>query len=128
MQRFLYNCCRTIMKKFICIFAIFISATLLLTSCKKDHTWKSSGIIVGWNNGYCVTCGGFYLNLSNDTTRSSNTYYVLNYSPSLTRVITELYQQYNKNQQLIYVLVDWQPAADSLNGYRSVFVIGITTK
>lgn len=88
----------------------------------------NSGVIVGWNNGYCITCGGFYLNLSNDTARNAHTYYVLNYSQSLTPIVIRLNRQYNKNQAPIYVFVDWQPVTDSLYPDARLFVANIRTR
>jgi hypothetical protein len=68
-----------------------------------------NGLIVGWNYGYCSTCGGFYLNLSDDSTINSDTYYVLNYSDALTPTILQYSKQYNKNHNPIKVLVSWDP-------------------
>lgn len=70
----------------------------------------NDGVIVGWNYGACVTCGGFYLNLSNDTTINANTYYVVNHADNLNSIIAQYFIQYNKDHLPIYVSVDWQLA------------------
>lgn len=79
--------------------------------CAKTRPFMNQGVIVGWNYGACSTCGGFYLNLSNETTINANTYYVLNYSDNLTAAIDQYSVQYNKLHAPIYVDVDWQPAS-----------------
>lgn len=66
---------------------------------------------MGWNYGACATCGGFYLNLSPDTTISSSTYYVLDYPVALNGEIAGFFAQYNKNHLPIYVSVNWQLAS-----------------
>jgi hypothetical protein len=91
---------------------IFISAIIvcfLFNYCSKSEQLTNVGIIVGWNYGYCSTCGGFYLNRSNDTTMNSKTYYALNYSSSLNDVVEKLNDEYAKNLKPIYVYVEWQP-------------------
>jgi len=66
-----------------------------------------NAVIVGWNDGYCATCGGFYLNLSNDTARNSNTRYALNYSDNLIPIINQYSTRYHKDHAPIYVSVSW---------------------
>ncbi len=82
--------------------------------CRKGHAFMSEAVIVGWNYGACATCGGFYLNISSDTSRDSTTYYVINYSVSLNAVISQYSLQYTKNRSPIYVFVDWQPARKTI--------------
>ncbi|HVM86645.1 MAG TPA: hypothetical protein VMT76_00555 [Puia sp.] len=79
-----------------------------LTGCSKTNHFMNEGVIVGWNYGYCATCGGFYLNSSNDTVKNAGTYYVLNYSASLTETINKLDSAYNHDNKPIYVSVSWQ--------------------
>jgi hypothetical protein len=79
-------------------------------SCKKDN-FMNNGVIVGWNYGYCATCGGFYLNLSNDTAINSNTYYVINYSDNLTGKINQYSNEYNKKHAPIFVSVNYIPVS-----------------
>jgi len=86
----------------------FLLAVSLIISCKKEQP-LSNGIIVGLNYGACVTCGGFYLNLSNDTAINPSTYYVLDYPENLNGIINQYYADYNKNHKPIYVSVSWQP-------------------
>ena len=95
----------------------FLAALIMIASCKKDQL-LNNGVIVGWNYGYCATCGGFYLNLSNDTVKNSSTYYVLNYSDSLNQVISQFSAEYSKNQAPIYVYVIWQPVPNQANWIR----------
>ncbi len=92
----------------------FILAFSLITACEKDQP-MSNGIIVGLNYGACATCGGFYLNLSNDTAINSNTYYVLNYPNNLDGTINQYYANYNKNHSPIYVSISWQPIPNKTN-------------
>jgi hypothetical protein len=89
----------------------------MIVSCKKDQL-MNNGVIVGWNYGACAMCGGFYLNLSNDTVKNSNTFYVLNYPDSLTQIINQFSSEYNKNQAPIYVFVNWQPIPNQKNWIR----------
>jgi hypothetical protein len=95
----------------------FILAFGLITSCKKDQP-LSNGVIVGLNYGSCMTCGGFYINLSNDTAINLNTYYVLNYSDNLIGLINQYYIDFNKDQKPIYVSVSWQPIPNKTNWIR----------
>jgi hypothetical protein len=97
-------------------------------ACKKDGDHLRQGTIVGWNDGYCIVCGGFYLNLSGDTTVNPHTYYVLNYTQSLIPVINKLSVQYHKDNSPISVYVDGKPAADSLFGLPTLFVTNIKAK
>lgn len=113
------------------IFRIVYFVTFLafsLMACKKDGDHLSQGTIVGWNDGYCVVCGGFYLNLSPDTTLNKHAFYVLNYSQSLSLVINKLSEQYHKNNSPISVYVDGKPASDSLFGLPTFFVTNIRAK
>jgi hypothetical protein len=89
------------------LFALLLFVLSTITSCRKEHKFMNEGVIVGWNYGFCSTCGGFYLNLSNDTVINANTYYVLNYSKALTSVIAQYANQFNKNHLPINVYVDW---------------------
>lgn len=98
-------------------FGGFVLAISLTISCDKDQT-MSNGILVGLNYGSCVTCGGFYLNLSNDTAINSNTYYVLNYSDNLNGIINQYYMDFIKNHPPIYVAVSWQPVPNRTNWIR----------
>lgn len=93
------------------LFVLFTAFVTWLPGCKKGHQFMNEGVIVGWNYGSCATCGGFYLNMSNDTVRDSSTYYVLDYPEGLNPIITQYFTQYNKNHLLIYVSFDWQPAS-----------------
>jgi hypothetical protein len=67
-----------------------------LLSCKKNIS-LTAGQIVGWNSGFCPTCGGFYINITSDTTINSNTLYALNYTENLQGIIQQFYTAYNKN-------------------------------
>jgi hypothetical protein len=98
-------------------FSSLILVIGLIASCSKDQS-MSNGVIVGLNYGSCVTCGGFYLNLSNDTTINPNTYYVLNYSDNLNGIINQYYTNYNENHKPIYVSVNWQPIPNKANWIR----------
>ncbi|HLX92112.1 MAG TPA: hypothetical protein VKR32_10540 [Puia sp.] len=87
------------------VFAIF-------AGCVKSDLIAShseAATIVGWNNGSCPFCGGFYLNLSADTTRNGNTCYVINYSESFNGTVDSLFDEYARTQRPISVLVSWQP-------------------
>jgi hypothetical protein len=95
----------------------FILTVSLIASCTKDQS-LSNGIIVGWNYGSCPQCGGFYLNLSNDTAINPNTYYVLNYSDNLNGIINQYSSDYNKDHNPIYVSVSWQPVPNKTNWIR----------
>jgi hypothetical protein len=79
------------------------------------------------NYGACPTCGGFYLNLSNDTTMNADTYYALNYSESVTATINQLDSEFNHDHEPIYVSVDWQSlhAQDSSLPLNWIHVTGI---
>jgi hypothetical protein len=88
----------------------FVIVLTMIVSCKKDH-FMNNGVIVGWNYGFCATCGGFYLNLSNDTAINSNTYYVINYSDNLTGLINQYSNEYNKNHTPIFVSVNYVPVS-----------------
>ena len=96
---------------------VFLLAGSLIISRKKDQP-LSNGIIVGLNCGACATCGGFYLNLSNDTAINLNTYYVLNYSDNLNGIISQYSTDFNKNHTPIYVAVSWQPIPNKTNWIR----------
>ncbi len=93
------------------LFVLFPGLVTLTPGCKKGHPLMSEGVIVGWNYGSCATCGGFYLNMSNDTVRDSSTYYVLGYPEGLNPIINQYFTQYQKNHAPIYVSFDWQPAS-----------------
>jgi hypothetical protein len=98
------------MKKYIFnVIVLFLGALIGTSGCKKEHPSMTQGVIVGWNLGSCVTCGGFYLNMSNDTARGSATYYVLNWPLAADSLIDQDATQYNKNHLPIYVSFDWQP-------------------
>lgn len=91
------------------LFALF--PTVIGTpGCKKGHQFMSQGMIVGWNYGSCAICGGFYLNMSDDTVKDSSTYYVINWADGLDSVINQYAVQYNRNHSPIYVSFDWQRA------------------
>jgi hypothetical protein len=78
----------------------------------------NNAVIVGWNNGFCATCGGFYLNFSNDTTRNANTYYALNYSDNLNDIVNQYSNEYNRNHMPIYVSANWQTVPNQTNWIR----------
>ena len=98
-------------------FLAFILTISLTVSCEKDQS-LSNGVIVGLNYGSCAQCGGFYLNLSNDTSINLNTYYVLNYSDNLNGIISQYSTDFNKNHTPIYVAVSWQPIPNKTNWIR----------
>jgi hypothetical protein len=98
-------------------FLTFILAISSIVSCKKDQS-MSNGIIVGLNYGSCAQCGGFYLNLSNDTAKNSSTYYVLDYPENLNGIINQYYNDYNMNHKPIYVSVSWQAVSNMNNWIR----------
>ena len=89
-------------------FYSMIMICFLFNDCNKSQQFTNLGVIVGWNYGSCMMCGGFYLNRSNDTTMNSKTYYALNYSSSLNDVVEKLSAEYAKNLKPIYVYVEWQ--------------------
>lgn len=126
MQRNISFGCHYQMKRnFLGIFFMLICFSYVNSGCKKSHDFKSPGVIVGWNEGYCVVCGGFYLNLSTDTTINAHTYYVLNYAPQSSSVINELYTGYHKNPRPLNVFVDWQNVSDSFFLHPALFITGI---
>jgi hypothetical protein len=97
------------MKNFIfSIFVLFLGVLPGTLGCKKGHQFMNQGVIVGWNYGSCATCGGFYLNMSNDTVRDSSTYYVLGWSDATFPIVNQYSTQYNQNHSPIYVSFDWQ--------------------
>jgi hypothetical protein len=95
----------------------FVVVFIMIDSCKKDQS-MSNGVIVGWSYGVCATCGGFYLNLSNDTAKNANTYYVINYSDNLNNMITQYSNEYSKNHMPIEVSVNWLTIPNQINWIR----------
>jgi hypothetical protein len=96
------------------VFSVFVLSLGLLIGapgCRKRHEFRSEGVIVGWNDGACSTCGGFYVNISADTVKDSSSYYVLNYSDALTSVIVQYSTQYHQDRSPIYISFDWQPVS-----------------
>jgi hypothetical protein len=105
------------MKNFIfSIFVLFLGVLPGTLGCKKGHQFMNQGVIVGWNYGSCVTCGGFYVNMSNDTVKGPATYYVLNWSDAAQPLISGYFSQYNKNHLPTYVSFDWQPVSLNVPG------------
>ena len=98
-------------------YLVFLFALIMIFSYKKDQL-IDNGVIVGWSYGSCAICRGFYLNLSNDTVRNSNTFYVLNYPDSLIQIINQYSSDYSKNQTPIYVYVNWQAIPNQKNWIR----------
>jgi hypothetical protein len=101
-------------KRILSIFVLSLGVLIGTQACKKEHQSMMQGVIVGLNYGACATCGGFYINRSNDTVRDSASYYVLGWPDALDSVINQYYTQYNKNHSPIYVSFDSQPVL-SLN-------------
>jgi hypothetical protein len=105
------------MKKYIYIAFVFFLGVLIGTpGCKKEHQSMNQGVIVGWNDGACVTCGGFYINTSNDTIRDSTSYYVLNWTDAVLSVINQYSAQYHRNHLPIYISFDSQPVSLNVPG------------
>jgi hypothetical protein len=50
------------------IFAIIL-LTLLLAGCRKDHGYDNSGTIIGQDYRKCMCCGGWFIEIENDTLR-----------------------------------------------------------
>jgi hypothetical protein len=96
---------------------VFLIVVAELLSCKKSSNW-TAGQIVGWNNGYCATCGGFYVNLSSDTTINTNTLYAINYANNLQGIVNQFYAEYNKNHMPIPVSFSSQPIPNQKNWIR----------
>src|ERR1700722_7403031 len=97
---------------------ILLAATLvvfLLTTCRKSQLPGNAATIVGWNNGYCMTCGGFYFNASGDSTINAHTLYAINYAASVDNIVDSLHARYHHDQKPIYVYMVWRPV-DSLHG------------
>ena len=126
------------MKKLIfSIYVLFLVVLIGMSGCKeKEHQSLMQGVIVGLNYGSCATCGGFYINRSNDTVKTSASYYVLNWPDALDSVIDQYYTQYNKDHSPIYVSFDWQPVGQTMvsnaagqldQGYRhSIKMMAVT--
>jgi hypothetical protein len=105
------------MKKSIYIaFVVLLGVLIGTPGCKKEHQLMNQGVIVGWNDGACVTCGGFYINTSNDTIRDSTSYYVLNWPDAVLSVINQYSAQYHKNHLPIYISFDSQPVSLNVPG------------
>jgi hypothetical protein len=85
----------------------------------------NQGVIAAWSAGSCQTCGGFYINLSNDTILSPHTYYILStYAPSLNATIQNLMSTAFKTHKAVYVSLNWY-AADSVAGQPSMYITNI---
>ena len=98
-------------KHILSVFVLFLGVLIGSPGCKKEHQSMTQGVIVGWNYGTCVTCGGFYVNMSNDTAKGPATYYVENWSDAADSIIGLYATQYNKNHKPIYVSFNSQPAS-----------------
>ena len=54
------------------LFLLLITFSLASTSCIKDP-YPAKGVLVGYDPRDCACCGGFFVNLNNDTTVNANT-------------------------------------------------------
>ena len=90
---------------------VYILILSSLFFCKKD-VQGTNGQIVGWNSGYCATCGGFYINFSNDTGITGSTRYALNYDASVQPLVAQFYSNFTKNHQPIPIFFDYTPVSD----------------
>ena len=55
------------------IISVFIGiASLFFSACIKDE-YPAKGYIVGYDPRDCICCGGYYINLDNNSTFNSNT-------------------------------------------------------
>jgi hypothetical protein len=109
------------------IITLFIFATLII-ECKKEEKFMNQGVIAAWSEGACQTCGGFYVNLSNDTTITPHTYYIIStYSPSLNGTIQSLMTTAFKTHKAVYVSLNWY-ATDSVAGQPSMYITNIKGK
>jgi hypothetical protein len=87
------------------------------SDCRKSQPLEGNlGVIVGWNYGACETCGGFYFNLANDTAKNAGTLYALNYSDSVSAIVDSLSNEYEANQQPIFIYVAWKPLSLTVPG------------
>ena len=95
--------------------AITLAALITAIGCTKQSSDAlKPAQIVGWNEGACATCGGFYVNFSNDTTINTNPYYVLNYPDALLVTVERYYTAYHEHRSPIAISLD---SVSVQNGY-----------
>jgi hypothetical protein len=106
------------------IITLLIFATVF-SGCSKKEKFMNQGVIAAWSEGACQTCGGFYVNLSNDTTITPHTYYIINtYPQSLNATIQNLMTTAFNTRKEVYISLDWY-AADSVAGQPSMYITNI---
>jgi hypothetical protein len=107
LQRFHPDACHPVKNSMKAAFLILAIIACIFFNCCKKSLPLPAGVIVGWNRGYCMTCGGFYINLSNDTTLNANTYYAINCSSSAQNEVDSLNTKYESSLKPIKVYIQW---------------------
>ena len=53
-------------------FYSLLLASILLYSCGEEEKYVDKGVILGIDSGYCVCCGGWFINIDNSLYRFYN--------------------------------------------------------
>ena len=101
------------------IYTFFIISETI-TSCKKEHAFKSRGEIVGRSYGFCSFCRGTYIRIDNDSVER----YLLHYPDNLNATMTALRNQYEKSNTPVAIYIDWtSDAGTDSSATRSIINI-----
>ena len=91
------------MKKLIPLIFLFV-IVLLSEGCKEEKEWMNQGSITGYDLRLCACCGGFFIEIDNETYR----FYEL---PSNTEVAFT-----NETVFPVEVNIDWHPDENACLG------------
>jgi len=110
------------MKKAVKLFAGLI-CFLILTNCRKtgDEAAMANAILTGYDIRDCACCGGLMVTFSNDTTRYSGAYYLVDKLPDNSGID-------NNTKFPLYVKITWKYSSNVCGGTKFIDILKLEIK